>query len=226
MTLHPILSASLLALAASASAAAAPVTATSYDMHNGDGQASGGSYNYWDKAYNGSGSTTTDNAPLSGGTGDLTDGVITTLNWFQVENGAGTGPYVGWFSTPTPTVDVKFNFAAGTSVDAIHIHADDSGGAGGVSLPKTVMFTWDTGSTSFSVVDPSASLSPSWLDFTGLGITGASFVTVSLGYGNLWIFVDEITFDGAAGVVPEPSTYALMALGLAGIGFMARRRRS
>lgn len=39
---------------------------------------------------------------------------------------------------------------------------------------------------------------------------------------------DNITFGSDVPVVPgvpEPSTYAMMALGLAGIGFMARRRR-
>lgn len=37
--------------------------------------------------------------------------------------------------------------------------------------------------------------------------------------------VDNINIDGqVTGAVPEPSTYALMALGLAGIGFTARRR--
>ena len=35
--------------------AAAPIAVTSYNMPNGSGQASGGTYNYWDLAYNGAG---------------------------------------------------------------------------------------------------------------------------------------------------------------------------
>jgi len=36
---------------------------------------------------------------------------------------------------------------------------------------------------------------------------------------------DDITFGSVTPGVPEPSTYALMALGLAGVGFLGRRRR-
>ena len=69
----PILSlvATTLALTLAPAAQAAVVNATSYSMFNGDGQAHGGSFNYWDHAYNGSGSTSTDHAALTGGTGGL-----------------------------------------------------------------------------------------------------------------------------------------------------------
>ena len=71
---------------------AAFVSPVTYDMRNGDT----GSYNYWDKNYTGSGSTTTDSALLTGGLGDLTDGIVTTLNWYAAEPPTGgDGPYVG-----------------------------------------------------------------------------------------------------------------------------------
>ena len=41
-----------------------------------------------------------------------------------------------------------------------------------------------------------------------------------------YIAYDDVTFGSITPGVPEPSTYALMALGLAGIGLVTRRRRS
>jgi len=65
---------SMLAFVGAASSAYAGVAPDSYDMLNGNT----GSYNYWDETYNGSGCVTCDNAALSGGRGDLTDGIIAT----------------------------------------------------------------------------------------------------------------------------------------------------
>jgi hypothetical protein len=217
----------LLALtAATAVQAAGPLAPTGYDMFNGHGQASGGSFNYWDLAYNGTGSTSTDNAILAGGQGDLTDGVTTTQNWFSVENSAGTGPYVGWYQAVLPgSVLVTFNFASMVNVDTLSIHADDSGGAGGVALPSAVALTWaGGGNASLPVVDPDAGGGPSWLVFSGLSISNTSWVSVALSYNNAWVFVDEVAFNGAP--VPEPASWMLMLGGVAGLWGTALRRRS
>ena len=142
-----------------------------------------------------------------------------------MENGAGTGPYVGWRRLVTPTVAITFNFAGPVTIGTIRVHSDDSGGAGGVALPSRVDFTWTGGGSAGSVVvDPSAGTEPSWLDFAKLGIVGATSVTMTVGYANEWIFLDEVQFIGAA--IPEPSTWALMALGLAGVNVVAGRRRA
>jgi len=201
-----------LGLGAALSAHASLLSPTSYDMLNGNGQASGGSYNYWDLNYTGSGSTTTDNAALSGGLGDLTDGITTSSNWFSVENGAGTGPYVGWYNQ-NPTI--TFNFGTTVNLDAIAIHVDDSDGAGGVDLPDAVLIN-----NAFYEVDQLAAGSePKWLTFSGLGITGSSVDVQFIRY-NAWVFADEFEFRGEA--VPEPASLLVLGLG----ALVARRRKS
>jgi hypothetical protein len=45
--------------------------------------------------------------------------------------------------------------------------------------------------------------------------------------GNSWYFaVQELTYTSSVSAVPEPSTWAMMLLGFAGLGFMAYRRKS
>ena len=62
-----LFAAALATLATAPIANAAVVNATSYAMANGNGQASGGSFNYWDLSYTGSGNAAADNSALSGG---------------------------------------------------------------------------------------------------------------------------------------------------------------
>lgn len=71
-------------LLGSSSAFADLVAVTSYDMKNGNGTASLGTYNYLDGAYKGTSpaiNSTTEGAPLTGGTGILTDGIIPTVDY-------------------------------------------------------------------------------------------------------------------------------------------------
>lgn len=203
------------------SVSAAPVNPTSYSMPNGDGQASGGSVNYWDRNYTGAGSTTTDGAALSGGLGKLTDGVISTTQWDLVSNGAGTGEYVGWYAVHTLNPLITFSFSGNPTIDSISIQMDNSG-VGGVFAPQSILI--DGVNSSFTA--PAAGTVGS-VSFTGLGLTGNSHTIQFNQFQGTWTFVSEISFDDGRTVsaVPEPETYAMMLAGLGLLGFAARRRK-
>jgi len=218
--------AAVVLLLATGAATAVPLVPTSYDMFNGNGQASGGSFNYWDKNYTGMGATTVDNARLWGGLGDLTDGVIPTLNWFAVENAAGTGPYVGWRGSRLPRPTVTFRFGSSVVLDSLRVYVDDSNGAGGVTVPLQVGIGVEGGPyTYFNLVDVPASVPVDYL-VPGLGLTGTAF-DVQFVHRTDWLFVSEVTFDGrsSAPAVPEPGSMILLGTGLVGLGRAWRKRR-
>ena len=209
-----LLAASIAALVAGASQAA-QISPISYDMPNGSGIASvSASNNYWDLNYSGVGSTTTDGAPLSGGLGDLTDGVIATQPWYAVENQAGSGPYVGWDLRGVLNPTISFHFAHSPIIRSISLWVDNSQG---VDQPASIWI--DGADTPFT---PLVSLAgPGEIRLEGLNLTGGTH-TIQLRQREYWVMVSEVTFDGA---VPEPATWALMIGGFGLAGGMLRRRR-
>ena len=207
-------------LALAGSAAAAPINPVSYDTVNGNGFASGGSFNYWDRDYSGTGSVfpftaphTADGETLTGGLGDLTDGVIPTQDWNLVENLAGDGPYVGWLNID-PTI--TFHFGSSVNIDTVTLYLADSN-SGGVGPPASV----DIDGTNHLIADPAGS-APFSVSFSGLGFTGSS-LTLQLFRGDPWIFLSEVTFDGTT-AIPAPGGLLLLGMGVTGFGLFRRRR--
>ena len=201
-----------LLLTSIASAFAAPLSVSGYDMINGYT----GSYTYWDDTYSGSGSTTTDGAALSGGKGQLTDGIKATTNWYVAEAPAGPGPYVGWANV-NPLI--HFHFGALVTINTISFNFDDANGAGGVSSPASVTI----GGNTYSVADPAGD-APFQFDVTGLNLNLAD-LDISINRNNQWVFVSEISFDGSSrgSSIPEPGSLALLGLGLFGLAKLRRR---
>ena len=218
------------ALLLQANAHAATLVPASYDMPNGSGQAHGGQFNYWDGGYTGTGSTTVDHAPLSGGLGALTDGVVTPQNWQSVSNDLGTGPYVGWrpdaMAAP-PTV--VFHFAQNVDVDDIIVHADDSDLLGGVLPPATIRV--QAGAFDSTLVVPEhAGSEPYFIDLGalfggGLGLNGVDTVSLTFTHREpaAWVFIDEVTFSGQVSAVPLPGSLALLSGALPLVARLRRR---
>jgi MYXO-CTERM domain-containing protein len=199
-------------------ASAAQLTVSSYSMPNGDGQAHGGNYNYWDGTYNGAGNPALDGSSgsfLSGGTGALTDGVVAFTNWSALSNNAGTGQYVGWvFTNPT----ITFNFASAVTINEIKLYVDNSHD-GGVTSPSSVTVN----GVDYANPTWAGATLPQTIDITGLAITGHS-VSVTLTNPGYWVMLSEAQFYGTP-AVPEAGSTAMALAGLATLGLMARRRK-
>lgn len=199
----------MICLAATFGPAYAALMPTSYDMLNGNGTASSGTFNYWDLSYNGAGQTNVDNAPLSGGLGDLADLLLSASNWNEVENLAGTGPYVGWTIDPT----INFHFSGSQVIDEIWMYVDDSDGFGNVNLPDSVTINGVLHDVDQNAANPL----PKLLMFSGLGLN-TNQVDITIKRSDTWVMVSEVMFNP----VPEPSGIA--ALGLGALAFAKRRR--
>lgn len=136
---------------ASVSAQGVPVAVTHYDLLNGYGQASSGSYHCRDMAYSGSGNVSLDVAPLSGGLVDPTDGVMAHQRWVVVANLEATGPCVGWTIT-NPAITL--HFASVQSFSQVVVRHDDANGYAPVATPTAVKVTVSGQTQRFEIADP------------------------------------------------------------------------
>lgn len=180
------------------------VSPTSYDMPNGDT----GTFTYWDDSYNGSGDPTISSTPLSGGLGDLTDGVIATSNWNITPN-----LYVGWDEV-TPTI--TFNFDAAYAFDYLVVYVDDANEFGGVSTPSSIDLLVNGIATSTPLTDGDSG-APLSFNIPVSATTDTIQMTINDGLAQ-WVFLSEVQFYA----IPAPGTASLLAA--SGVPALRRRR--
>lgn len=226
-----------------APAMAASLTPVSYTMLNGNT----GDYEYHDSAYNGTGDVTQDRAPLSGGVGELTDGVISTEGWTpRGFFGSKDSPYVGWKLTDSrgagpdgvvnsESVDIAFDFGREVTITSFTLHGvtaedDISNGVNAPDLPDIVSFGAAAGDNPQSIATSYAYGAYSHMFQTG-GLTGQNFVlrlalndTEPFRIETDWVLLSEISFAGnAVTPAPLPATALMLAAALGAFGALRRR---
>ncbi len=93
---------------------------------------------------------------------------------------------------------------------------------GGLQLTNNTINFFDGSSQSFTI--PGSDIDNGGFAFAGFTDLNQSIASVTIGVGGDIISVDDLIF-GTTSVVPEPSTYAMMLMGIGAVGFAARRRR-
>jgi hypothetical protein len=223
-----------------------------YNMNNGDGTNHLGSFNYWDGTYNGSGLKTTDNSPLSGGTGVLTNGFYAVDRWDYYGTASGTGQYVGWKTTVFGDPSILFHLFGNTDVHSISFYVDNSyvglvGGPASITINGTTYNSSYLGWTATALIPHVGDAGGAEkITISGLNIKLQDIdVTLHAGPAGAdvaaynhdfpgdqqtsgkepWIMLSEVQFNGVTNAVPEPSTWIMMLIGFAAIGYAARRRQ-
>ena len=213
------LHAALLIIFSAATLQAAPVLPDSYSMSNGQA----GNWIYQDNTYTNclGNACNTSLANLSGGTGKLTDGIVTPDDWF----GSGQ-PWrlsaLGWLELVQS--DYYILFQRPPEISRLGLYFDNTPGNGDVRIPESV----DIAGVNYSV-NADGQWGPRWVSFN---IPTASFSSLDVtlhhvtGIPNSWIMLGEVSFntEADAGAVPEPATVGLLGLGI--IAIVARHYRS
>jgi hypothetical protein len=151
----------------------------------------------------------------------------------------GTGFAIVTIDTVLQTMEVNVTFSGLTSGNtASHIHCCIAPG-GNVGVATTVpTFTGFPGGVTSGSYDHtfdltnSSSYNPAFVTANGGTVANAETVLLAgLSAGDAYLNIHTTNFPGGEirgflRAVPEPSTWAMMILGFAGIGFLAYRRKS
>lgn len=198
------------------------ISPISYSMLNGEGTLAGGQWDYHDEAYSGLGDITTDLAPLSGGLGQLTDGVIATDYLLDL----GNGPAFEWVAWTTLDPTITFDFGSEFRFDLVRIWMASADPVGSVNHAARVSTAGSLDGLAFAapqthdlIANPPESVTPLVLSLAG---AQGRFLRLELARSNgWWLFVSEMQFEGSA--VPAPGAIALLAA--AGLAACRRHRR-
>lgn len=198
--------------AASLAAMMAPAMAANPVVLDFEGIAAPGTNAAIGNFYSGLGVTFSSNALAINGYNGSAEPTPTSVLFF-LQGAAATLNYAAGFDT-----GFSFYFSSNTTDGNIQVF-DGLNGTGNVlasiALPSQASSNCPSGSTG------------TYCTWTPIGVSFAGTAkSINFGGAANFIAFDNVTFGSAVPGVPEPSTYALMALGLAGIGFVARRRKS
>ena len=135
----------------------------------------------------------------------------------------GDTNFVGPVSSVRESASLTFNNATGSGTSTLRFFADPANGqpAGvGLNIPGTQLFS----TTGTPITDPDSFAGTHDSPFAALGpfsMTETANLSLKAG-GSITGFNESM--QTSAGVIPEPSTWAMMALGFGGLAFLGAKR--